>query len=310
MSGPSYVTRIAPSPTGMMHLGTARTAYFNYLAAKASGGKFIIRCDDTDVQRNKKEYTDIIFQSMEWLGLEPDQVEYQSKRTKLYTGEADDLLRKGKAVELDNGAIALLCPYDLPKLFIDSIAGNIAITDTNKEQIDKKVILLRGEDKENKDKYHTPTYQFASTVDDYFMGVNYIIRGVDHISNTPKQLAIWHQLNSIYGNIQCPKPFPKVAHLGLIMYNGKKLSKRDGAASLLWYKEQGYKPEAMLDWMLRLGWAQSIPRGLDNKEANKKAAEFLSKENAIKLFFDGRMKSNPCNYDLAKLDAINKGHRP
>lgn len=304
MSAPSIITRIAPSPTGLFHLGTARTAYFNYLAAKSNNGKFILRIDDTDTIRNKQEYTDIIFQALDWLGLEPDEVQYQSKRTKLYIAEAKALQNRGKAIELDNGALALLCPYDLPKQFNDTISGAISITQTNRDQIDRKTILLRGENADNKDNKGLPTYQFASTVDDYFMGITWIIRGVDHITNTPKQIAIWQSLNEIYGQVNCPKELPKFTHLGLLMYNGKKLSKRDGAANLLDYREKGYKPEAMLDWMLRLGWAANTPRGQSSKQTD--TLGYFTKERALEWFNNGKMKSSACNYDINKLDGAQK----
>lgn len=300
-------TRFAPSPTGLFHLGSARTAYINYLAAKSSGGEFILRIDDTDVERNRKEYTDIIFKSLDWLGLEPDNVYYQSERTNLYVGEAKALLNKNKAKVLDNGAITIMLPNNLPKIFKDTISGDIPITETNHAQIHEKVILLRGEsyDKEtgktDRSKLGFPTYQFSSVVDDYFMHIDWIIRGVDHITNTPKQIAIWCALNEIYGFINCPKPLPLFTHLGLIFKDKKKLSKRDGAASLLWYQEQGYTPEAMLNWMLRLGWS---PKGDDGKET-----KYISKKEAIDLFSKGNLKNSPCNYDLAKLDFFNKFYR-
>ena len=314
MSGQRFVTRIAPSPTGIMHLGTARTAYVNYLAAKASGGKFILRIDDTDVERNKKEYTDIIFQSLEWLGLLPDKVEYQSERIKLYQAEARGLLYQGKAVELDNGAIALLAPSEMPKQWYDTITGFIKITDTNIEQIHKKIILLRGYKKDECGKidYKTlglPTYQFASVIDDYFLDINYIIRGVDHITNTPKQIAIWQALNEVYGSVCNPKSFPKFAHLGLIMGRDpvtnkpKKLSKRDPEqkASLLDYKNEGYTPEALLNWMLLMGWALKAGRSPEEqREANKP----INKEKALVSFFDGTLKNSPCNLDLGKLKSL------
>src|SRR5678810_205 len=131
-----YITRIAPSPTGMFHLGTARTALFNYLAAKGSNGKFILRIDDTDTERNKQEFTDIILQSLEWLGLEHDELYYQSQRTDLYLETSQRLLEAEKAFEATNGAIILKVPTELPESFSDEVGGTIAITDTNKAQID------------------------------------------------------------------------------------------------------------------------------------------------------------------------------
>lgn len=327
--------RIAPSPTGLFHLGTARTAYFNYLAAKSSGGTFILRIDDTDTERNKDEYTKVILDSLEWLGLEHDKIYYQSQRLKIYQETARKLVEIGKAFEATNGAVILKNgTSDLPRSFKDHIAGEIKITDTNKDQIRDRVVLLRGNsNSDTKSTLGQPTYQFASCVDDYYMGVNNIIRGVDHITNTPKQIAIWQALNEIHkGAYQIPEDnitingekvpnklffeYPQFTHLGLIFKDGKKLSKRDGAASLLWYKEQGYKSEAILDWMLRFGWSLRVARNPEdpiykslnmNKAALEKLSSgFICKERAIELFNRGSLKNSPCNYSLEKLMHIQK----
>ncbi len=295
-----FTTRIAPSPTGMFHLGTARTALFNYLAARSSGGKFILRCDDTDTERNKQEYTDIILETLDWLGLEYDEIYYQSKSTEIYSRAAEGLLKAGKAFQGSGSAAILLTPpAELPSSFLDTIAGEIQITDTNLAQIDGRngqLVLLRSDG--------TPTYQFASVVDDYTMDVNYIIRGVDHITNTPKQIAIWDACNPwrrgskvvslSIGNkyiIEPNKPLPKFAHVGLIYMDKKKLSKRDNAASLLWYKEQGYHPMAILNFILRMGWG--------SKEDKNK---FLTKQEMIEIFPKGRMRAAPSNFDANKLN--------
>jgi glutamyl-tRNA synthetase len=301
-----YVTRIAPSPTGLFHLGTARTAYINYLAARASNGTFILRIDDTDVQRNRKEYIQIILDTMDWLELDYDKIYYQSDRIGLYEGEAKGLLANNRAIKLENKAVALTYPHSMPETFNDTIAGNIKITDRNKEQIEKKLILLRGIN-DDPEKTNTPTYQLASVIDDYFMGVNWIIRGVDHISNTPKQIAIWQCMNEVYGNISCPKEYPKFTHLGLITKDGKKLSKRDGAASLLSYRERGYSPKAILNWMLLLGWSLNVPRG--NKQLEKIANSPIDKSMAIELFFQGKLKNSPCNFSMDKLNSLNKAYK-
>lgn len=288
------ITRIAPSPTGAFHIGTARTAYLNYLYAKTNNGLFILRIDDTDVERNKEEYTNIIIDSLDWLGIHPDKIFYQSKRVGLYQEEARGLLAKNKAIELDNGAIALRCPYDLPRAFMDTISGSIPITDTNREQIDNRLILLRGGEHKG-----SPTYQFASTIDDYFMSIGNVIRGVDHITNTPKQIAIWTAMNEVYSSVNCPKPLPLFTHVGLINKDKKKLSKRDSAASLLWYRDNGYKPEVILNFILFMGWA--------HKDANfSKTYPLVSKELAIRVFMDGHMKNSTANYDDAKLEWLKK----
>lgn len=298
-------TRIAPSPTGSMHLGTARTAYFNWLAARATGGKFVLRIDDTDVARNKKEYVDIILASLDWLKLDPDEIYYQSERRQLYVAEAKGLLNANKAVVLNNGAIALRLP-EMPKSFVDTIAGAIPITDTNHAQIDQRCILLRGVgDAGDKSLLGLPTYQFASVVDDYFMGCNWIIRGRDHVTNTPKQIAIWYALNEVYQKtgIRSAKPLPTFSHLGLITYKGendakpRKLSKRDNAASLLHYRDSGYTSDAVLDFMLRLGWS---PKG------DGKAEKYICRNQAIDLFLRGNLRNSDAIYDINKLEAFQR----
>lgn len=302
---PPEVTRIAPSPTGLFHLGTARTAYINYLAAKSSDGKFILRIDDTDVARNKEEYTQVILDTLDWLGLEPDEIFYQSKRTDIYAKVAESLVESKKAFVADNGAIILKGPTALPETFLDTIAGPIKITETNYEQIRDRTVLVRGGDTIGQ-----PTYQFCSVVDDYYMDICNIIRGVDHITNTPKQIAIWQAVaQDIFDNDATqsswePKVYPKFTHMGLIFKDKKKLSKRDGAASLLWYKEQGYKPEAVLNFMLILGWSLSVPR--NDKALEKIAGSPISKDMAIELFPKGTLKASPCNFDMAKLDWLQK----
>lgn len=289
-----YVTRIAPSPTGDMHLGTARTAYFCWLAAKASGGRFILRIDDTDVARNRQECVDVILQTMDWLGLGYDEIAYQSHRTKAYVERAKMLVTAGFAVELDNGAIALKWHDWMPRVWKDEVAGEIPITDTNIEQIDGRLILLKGGENRGQ-----PVYQFASIIDDIDFGVNFIIRGVDHITNTAKQLAILWAVDRALGRDN--KREIKFAHLGLIHKDKKKLSKRDGAASLLGYKEKGYDPEALLNFMLRLGWGPRV---------DDKSTAVLPRDRAMALFLDGgTMKSSPANFDQAKLDSFDRKYK-
>lgn len=288
-----YITRIAPSPTGDMHLGTARTAYFNWLAAKASGGQFILRIDDTDLDRNKEECINVIYKTMDWLNLKADAVFQQSLRTSSYVKTAEQLLDNGIAVKLDNGAIALLWDKDNPRTWVDAISGTQYITDTNIEQIDRRLILLRGGDKLGQ-----PTYPLASIYDDYDLGVNYIIRGKDHISNTPKQLAIWWAINKIN---KAHRPIPKFTHLGLITKDKKKLSKRDGAASMLSYMEKGYDSDAILNFMLRLGWGPRV---------DDKTTAVIDKERAIDMFLvDGNMRNSDAGFDQAKLDSFDKKYK-
>lgn len=305
-----YVTRIAPSPTGDMHIGTARTAYFNWLAARASGGHFILRIDDTDPERSKPEYTQVILDTMAWLGLDYDQIEYQSRRLARYENFATSLLECRLAQRLDDGAVVLdIGGFDMPKSFHDSIAGDVPITNTDigmmipgftkdkngDTQKSNGVVLLRSPD--SKGVQH-PTFNFACVVDDIDMGVNYIIRGVDHLTNTARHVAIYAAIGRMHG---CDPRVPKYAHLGLIGMGGKKLSKRDGAASMLQYRDKGYDPDALLNFMLRLGWGPTI---------DDKSTALLPRERAIQLFLGGgKMKSSPANMDLQKLESFDRKYK-
>ena len=280
----SYTTRIAPSPTGDMHLGTARTAYFNWLAARASGGKFILRIDDTDQNRNNQDYIDVILQTMDWLGLDYDQLVYQSSRFDRHKQLANDLITNGFAKTLDNGAIALI-PDNIYTVssWHDEIAGDIAITQTNLDQI-ANTILIKADG--------SPTYNWSSVVDDIDLGVNYIIRGHDHITNTARHVFLYSALL---------KQLPKFAHVGLIHYQKKKLSKRDGASSMLHYRDQGYDPDAMLNFMLRLGWGPRV---------DDKSTRILDKDRALALFLDGgNMRAQPSNLDLQLLDSYDRKYK-
>jgi len=280
-----YNTRIAPSPTGEMHLGTMRTAYFNWLAARASGGKFIVRIDDTDAKRNQSEISKTIFTAIGWFGLDWDKEFCQSSRVNWYKNYAEVMLRDRLAIQLSNGAIAI-CKPNLPGVWDDEIAGFIPITATNYSQIDERLILIRGDG--------SPTYQLASVVDDWEYNINYIIRGTDHISNTPKQIAIWHALNKCFPDRS--KPLPKFAHVGLLFKNNKKLSKRDSSFSLSQYAD--YNPKALLNFLLRLGWSPYE----DNKDNS-----LISKERAIEMFLtQGRMRNSQANVDEQKLKWFDK----
>lgn len=279
-----YVTRIAPSPTGDMHLGTCRTAYFNFLAAKASGGKFFLRIDDTDEARNDPNVVKDILKIMAWLNMTTNGTIHQSEFFKMMVSDAKELVDNGQAY-YDNEAIRLKIPDNLPNSFVDNIKGEIKITDHDRNLIDGMVLI-----KSN----GIPTYNYSSPWCDSLLKINLIIRGVDHISNTPKQIAVWKALNY---------DIPEFAHVGLIMKNKKKLSKRDpeNSASMISYKEKGYDPEAVKSFMLRLGWAPTV----DNKEN-----EIIDTNRAIQMFFDeGFMRSANSNFDISKLNNMHRKYR-
>lgn len=291
-----YTTRIAPSPTGDMHLGTARTAYFNWLCARSSGGRFIIRIDDTDLERHREDCVKVIYDTMDWLGLDYDYTFRQSERGKRYAEVAEQLLGSGAALRLSNGAIALRWSDKYPNKWIDEIAGEIPITQTNIDQIHERVILLRGGEKLGQ-----PTYQFSSIVDDYDTGVNYIIRGVDHQTNTPKQLAVWWAIEDMVDKHSMVggsgKSIPKFAHVGLIFKDKKKLSKRDSASSMLYYRDQGYSQEALKNFMLLTGWGSPL---VDTYKG------IIPHALALELFPKGHMRGANANFDAQKLEWYQK----
>ena len=276
-----YNTRFAPSPSGDLHLGGARTAYFNWLAARASGGRFILRIDDTDALRSKDEYTQGIIETMKWLGLTYDEIVYQSKNWQRYHRLAHQLMENKQAEYGDGGAIILSEVPNLPKSWKDEIAGDIEITGDDVRLMAKGIVLMKSDT--------TPTYQWASCIDDMDHHINYIIRGQDHITNTARQIAIWTALGATV---------PQMAHVGLIHFNGKKLSKRDGAAGMLYYRNAGYSPEAVLNFMVRLGWGPKV---------DDKTTSLLPRSKMLELFLDGgSLKPSAANMDLQKLDSFNR----
>lgn len=263
--------RFAPSPTGYLHIGGARTALFNWLLARKEGGTFILRIEDTDVARSTQESVDAILQAMDWLGLDYDEGPfYQSQRFDLYKAKVEQLLAEGKAYrcyctaeELEAKREAALKSGGKPKYdgtcrersdqperpyvvrfkapqegettFVDRIKG--PITFANDELDD--LIIQRSDG--------TPTYNFVVVIDDAEMGLTLVVRGDDHINNTPRQILMYQALGY---------PVPEFAHVPMILGADKtRLSKRHGATSVMAYREMGYLPEAMINYLVRLGWS-------------------------------------------------------
>lgn len=281
-------TRIAPSPTGDMHLGTARTAYFNWLAARASGGRFILRIDDTDQARNRQECVDDILRVMDWLGLDYDEVYYQSHHLDDYRHVAENMVRLSQARRDDNGAILFTpfttLPAELP-FWTDEVAGEISVGEQDWDYI-AGMPLIRGDG--------TPTYNFATVVDEIWTKVNFVIRGTDHVKNTAKQMALFQTIG-LGGEL------PRFAHLGLLFQDKKKLSKRNGIGSMIGLMESGYDPDAVLNFLLRLGWGPTI---------DDKTTALLPRERALELFLEGgKMKNSPANVDPAKLDSFDRKYK-
>jgi glutamyl-tRNA synthetase len=314
----SVRTRFAPSPTGYLHIGGARTALFNWLYARKHGGTFILRIEDTDRERSTRESVNAILESLAWLGLDYDEGPYfQSERFDRYRQVIQRLLDEGKAYycyctkeELEEMRQAQLMRKEKPRYdgrcrgrteprpgvepvvrFCNPQAGEVVIEDlvrgrvvfSNQELDD--LILARSDG--------TPTYNLTVVVDDLDMGITHVIRGDDHLSNTPRQINILRALGA--------EP-PRYAHVPMILgEDGARLSKRHGAVSVLEYRDQGYLPEALLNYLVRLGWAHgdqevfSVDEMIhlfDIAEVNKSASTF----NPAKLLWLNHhylMHSNP-----------------
>lgn len=302
------VTRFAPSPTGHLHLGGARTAIFSWLLARHFNGRFHLRIEDTDLLRSKQEYTDSILASMRWLGLDWDgELAYQTQRTELYNQYVDKLLESGDAYwcactpeEVEamretarqqgqkpryNGkcrnlglgpgpgrCVRLKAPANGKVVFDDLVKGRIAVDVSELDDM----VLRRADG--------MPTYNMAVVVDDHEMGVTHVIRGDDHVSNTPRQILIYQALGL---------PVPIFGHVPMILGPDKqKLSKRHGARAVIEYEQDGLLPQALVSYLARLGWSHGDQ-------------ELFTLAELIK-YFDGK-NINPASaaFDPVKLDWCN-----
>lgn len=268
----SVVTRFAPSPTGYLHVGGARTALYSWLLAKSKGGEFVLRIEDTDIERSTEEAKQAILDGMQWLGLTWDTGPiYQTERFDRYKELIQQLLDEGKAYkcfmsseELDaireaqkergekprypgtwrdrtdhpEGqpfVIRFKNPLEGKVVINDHVRGKIEISNTELDDL----IIQRSDG--------TPTYNFCVVVDDWDMGITHVVRGEDHINNTPRQINILEALGA---------PVPEYAHVSMILGDdGKKLSKRHGAVSVMQYRDDGFLPQAVLNYLVRLGWS-------------------------------------------------------
>ena len=268
--------RFAPAPTGYLHIGGARTALFNWLYARAKNGKFILRIEDTDQERSRPEYVDEILNSLEWLGFNWDEIYYQGQRFALYREHAERLLKEDRAytektVGRGEAVIYKVTPQEI--LVDDLIRGGIKF-DTS---VIKDQVLIKSDG--------TPTYNFACVVDDATMGITHVIRGDDHISNTPKLMLMYQALGFTV---------PFFAHLPLIMgMEGGRLSKRTGATAISEYRKAGYVSRAIVNYLLLLSWSPG-----DNREV-------IDINEAIKLFDIRQVSKTAATFDLKKLDWMN-----
>src|SRR5579885_409385 len=307
MSEP-VVTRIAPSPTGMMHIGTARTALFNLLYARRTGGKFLLRIEDTDRERSTPQAVEAIFEGMRWLELEADAPPvFQAARAERHREAALEMLEKGAAYRCymtveelaeerekaraegrpirspwrDRAppagmnqpfVVRLRAPQEGETVVRDEVKGEVVFQ--NRELDD--LILLRADG--------TPTYNLAVVVDDHDMGITHVIRGDDHLNNAARQTQIYRALDW---------EVPRFAHVPLIHgADGAKLSKRHGALGVDAYRDMGYLPEALRNYLLRLGWSH----GDD---------EIISTEQAIEWFDIDAVGRSAARFDFAKLANLN-----
>ncbi len=275
--------RFAPSPTGNLHIGEARTALFNWLYARAKHGQFVLRIEDTDQQRSKKEFRDEILESLAWLGLNWDEIHFQSQRPGIYQEYAQRLLKENKAYYASGEEVqmqetgnlkaktegriqkAIIYRVQPQEIKIDDLIHGRIVFDAS---VIKDQVLIKSDG--------TPTYNFACVVDDAVMKITHIIRGDDHISNTPKQVLLYQALGF---------DMPVFAHLPLILAKGGgRLSKRTGATAISEFRQFGFLPEALVNYLMLLGWSpgenreiidiQEVVKIFDIMNANKTAAVF------------------------------------
>ena len=301
-------SRFAPSPTGYLHIGGARTALFAWLWAKKTSSKFVLRIEDTDKERSTQTSVDAILDGMEWLGLDYDEGPiYQSDRTERYNEVINELLLNGKAYYCDcskerlekmrenqiankekpkydgccrnkalkNGVIRFLNPDDGSVIFDDFVKGKVTITNSELDDL----IISRTDG--------SPTYNLTVVVDDHDMEIECVIRGDDHINNTPKQINLYKAMGW---------PLPEFAHVPMILgSDGSRLSKRHGALNLLAYRDEGFLPEALLNYIVRLGWSNGDQ-------------EIFSVQEMIDLFELKNINNSPASFNQEKLEWINQSY--
>jgi glutamyl-tRNA synthetase len=280
-------TRFAPSPTGYLHIGGARTALFNWLFARHSGGIFLLRIEDTDLARSTDEAVTAILDSMKWLGLDWDEGPfYQSKRLPLYRDCAEKLLKEERAYYSEpnpDGKKAVIFKIPHEKVVIDDLVHGTIEFDNS---LQKDLVIIKSDG--------MPTYNFACTVDDAVMNITHVIRGDDHISNTPKQIPLYQALGF---------PLPRFAHVPMILGEDKtRLSKRHGATSVTNYQDDGFLPEALINYLVLLGWSPG-----DNRE-------LMTAEEMIKEFTLDKSSKKSAVFSMDKLKWMNarylKGKSP
>jgi glutamyl-tRNA synthetase len=265
--------RMAPSPTGLLHIGNVRTALFNWLFARNQGGEFRLRIENTDTSREVAEATEQIQESLRWLGLDWDgPVTFQLDRIGQAHEEAERLVAEGKAYE-DEGAIRFRMPDEGVTAWDDVVLGRVEVPNESLDDL----VILRSDGR--------PTYNFASPVEDWLDGITHVIRGPDHIPNTPKQIQLLTALGA---------PLPVYAHVPNVNGDdGRKLSKRHGAVTVEEFRRQGYLPDALVNFLALLGWSY------DDKTT------IMSREELVERFSLDRVGASPATFDYKKLDWMN-----
>ena len=311
MNYDTIITRFPPSPTGYLHVGGARTALFNWLYARHMKGRFILRIEDTDTERSTQASVDAIFEALEWLGIDWDEGPYfQSKRFDIYIEYIQKLIDSGNAYyctcspekleemrkiamatgkkpkydgtcrekglkNSDNAVVRIKAPLTGTTVVHDVIKNNIVFQNTELDDF-----VIRRSD-------GTPTYNLAVVIDDITMGINTIIRGDDHVNNTPKQIMIYNALGA---------PLPAFGHVPMVLGSDRtRLSKRHGAMSVTEYRDMGYLPDAFINYIVRLGWSYGDQ-------------EFFTREELIEKFSLENIGRSAGIFDIDKLLALNADH--
>lgn len=303
--------RFAPSPTGHLHIGGLRTIIFNWLYARYNNGTFLIRIEDTDLERSKPEYTESILQTLQWMQVESDEpVVIQSERVPEHRRIAQLLIEQGKAYYCSCSQEEVIerhkQKYGVNDLFIkyDGKCRGVLLPDATKKQVVRFALphnveavswhdLVRGEISTELSQLDDfilirsdgmSMYNFAVVIDDAFMRISHIIRGEEHVSNTPKQILLYQALGYA---------LPEFAHVSMILgSSGEKLSKRDGATSVLEYKTMGYLPDALFNYLVRLGWAHGDQ-------------ELFTRQELVNLFTIQAVHKKPAVFDVVKLEWFN-----
>ena len=280
--------RFAPSPTGFLHIGGARTALFNWLYARHTGGTFILRIEDTDAARNTQEAVNVILNGLRWMGLDWDEGPisgevtgpskgefgpyFQSQRKENYQRRVEALLSHGLAYEHE-GAVKFRMPREAV-VINDLVVGEVKRELTDREEVDPDFVIVRSDGQ--------PVFHLVNVVDDLEMNITHVIRGEDHLSNTAKHIALFRAFGV--------EP-PKYAHIPLILnIDGTKMSKRDKGASLTTYMEEGYAPEALVNYLCLLGWSPKNNR------------EKMPLEEVVATFDLPQVLRHNARFDLAKLN--------